>query len=317
MISPTKIVKAVAPYTYPEAFNFKIQPYNAWIKVGGKVKPSLYPWKVFHYFAFGYELPTLWKNDKIAQLRFVQPISVRFDTFPGYVHYEIIPLIWDCWPCYFDTMCKWLKKHNVRTAIFTSSQIAVRMRERFPDMNILSITEGIDTYRYNKGEELNNRIIKVYEIGSVQRSYFKKKYPNEYGTLHHAPSEWDLATAEGFKKYLENTQLTIIFPRSITEPETAQGIETLTQRYWECMLSRIVMVGHAPKELTDLLGYNPVIELDRNCELYHINHILQEIENPKYQELVDKNREIALQYAPWEIRMTRIMEWLKELGYNI
>lgn len=312
-----KTVKAVPPYIHPEQLNFKTAPYEAWMKLGGEVAPAHYPPRLLHGFAFHYEIPTLWKSKKEARIRFVEPISITFDTFPDYALYDIIPFVWDCWPCYFERMCRWLKKHHVRTAIFTSSQTAERMRKRFPEMNILSITEGIDTIRYNKGEELNHRIIKVYEIGSVQRSYFKKKYPNEYRALHNAPSEWDLATGEGFKKYLENTQLTIIFPRSVTEPETAQGIETLTQRYWECMLSRIVMVGHAPKELTDLLGYNPVIELDRNCELSHINHILQEIENPKYQELVDRNREIALQYASWEIRMTRIMSWLKELGYNI
>ena len=37
---------------------------------------------------------------------------------------------------------------------------------------------------------------------------------------------------------------------------------TLTQRYWECMFSRMVMVGHAPQEFIDFIGYNPVIELN-------------------------------------------------------
>lgn len=36
---------------------------------------------------------------------------------------------------------------------------------------------------------------------------------------------------------------------------------TLTQRYCECMFSRMVMEGHAPQELIDFIGYNPVIEL--------------------------------------------------------
>ena len=50
---------------------------------------------------------------------------------------------------------------------------------------------------------------------------------------------------------------------SSPKPELAGDIETLTQRYWECMLSRIVMLGHAPQELIDLIGYNPVIEIDK------------------------------------------------------
>lgn len=38
------------------------------------------------------------------------------------------------------------------------------------------------------------------------------------------------------------------------QPEIAGDIETLTQRYWECMFSRMVMVGHAPQELLTLSG---------------------------------------------------------------
>lgn len=310
-----KTVKAVAPYSH--GINFKMQVYDAWVKTGGQTMKGHYPWRMFHRFAFNYELPTIHKSDKVAQLRFVEPVSINLDTFPDYARYEIIPFVWDCWPGYFDKTCEWFKRHEVRTAIFTSSQTSERMRQRFPDMNILTITEGININLYDKGEELKERIIKVYEIGSVQRGYFKKKYSKEYASLYNAPTDWDLATTEGFKKHLENTKLTVIFPKSMTEPDTAQGIETLTQRYWECMLSRIVMVGHAPKELTDLLGYNPVIELNRNSELAHINHILDEIDEPKYQNLVDKNRNSALQYASWNIRMSHILTWLKEVGYNV
>jgi hypothetical protein len=111
--------------------------------------------------------------------------------------------------------------------------------------------------------------------------------------------------------------MTVIFPRSITQPEMAQGIETLTQRYWECMLSRILMVGHAPKELTDLVGYNPVIELDMEHDLEQIESILDDIANPVYQELVDRNRETALRMGSWDIRMKQVMEWLRELGYEV
>lgn len=311
-----KTVKAVAPYSH--GINFKMQVYDAWVKAGGQTMKSHYPWRMFHRFAFDYEFPTIRKSKDIAQLRFVEPVSINFDTFPDYARYEIIPFIWDCWPKYFDKTCDWFKRHEVRTAIFTSSQTAERMRQRFPKMNILTLTEGINTDLYNQGEELRKRIIKVYEIGSVKRGYFKKKYPNEYSLLYNAPGNWDLATTEGFKKHLENTKLTIIFPKSITEPDTALGIETMTQRYWECMLSRIVMVGHAPKELTELLGYNPVIELNQESELSHINQILNDIEeSSKYQELVNKNRNSALQYASWDIRMTHIITWLKAIGYNV
>ena len=83
------------------------------------------------------------------------------------------------------------------------------------------------------------------------------------------------------------------------------------------MLSRIVMVGHAPKELVDLVGYNPVIEMDMEHDLEQVEQILSEIENPVYQEIVDHNRETALRMGSWDLRMRQVMEWLKGLGYEV
>ena len=104
-------------------------------------------------------------------------------------------------------------------------------------------------------------------------------------------------------------------PRSITQPEIAGDIETLAQRYWECMFSRIVMVGHAPQELVDFIGYNPVIELreDISAEALILD-VLKHIED--YQSLVDKNRETAERLGSWDVRMKWLMEELKT-RYNV
>ena len=191
------------------------------------------------------------------------------------------------------------------------------MREQFPNMNILTITEGISVEDFDEGMVLKKRVISLYEIGSVKRGYFRKKYSEEYKKLFTKPKEWGFKTQKDYKQLLQNSKVTVIFPRSITEPETAQGIETLTQRYWECMLSRILMVGHAPKELVDLVGYNPVIELDMEHDLEQIEQILSDIDNPIYQEIVDRNRETALKMGSWDIRMKQVMEWLRTIGYEI
>ena len=113
-----------------------------------------------------------------------------------------------------------------------------------------------------------------------------------------------------------DAKVTICLPRSITHPEEAGGIETLTQRYWECMLSRIVMVGHAPKELVDLIGYNPCVEIssDSSDVKRQISDIIEHIED--YQVLVDKNRVVALQYGDWKNRMCQVMDFLESKGYK-
>ncbi len=110
---------------------------------------------------------------------------------------------------------------------------------------------------------------------------------------------------EQLHEAMGDAKITIALPRSMTQLEVAGDIETLTQRYWENMLSRIVMVGHAPQELVDPIGYNPVIELDKENFTEQIFDILAHIEN--YQELVDKNRETALQLGDWTLRMKEVM----------
>ena len=287
-------VVAVAPYIHHGWLNFKTAAYEAWVKQGGQIVKAHYPVRALHGVFFRWELPTLWKSKNEARLRFVEPVSISFDTFPDYAQHEVVPFVWDCWPCYFEKMCQWLSKHHVKTAIFTSSQTAERMKKRFPQMNIMFCPEAVDTKQWPEGELLVNRHRDELNYGRLTEETFS------HAQLH--------ATAT-------DSKLTIALPRSITQPEVAGDIETLTQRYWESMLSRMVMVGHAPKELTDLIGYNPVVELDKEHAKEQILDILSHIGD--YQDLVDRNRETALKMGDWTLRMKQVMAFLQDCGYEV
>ncbi len=287
-------MKAVAPYHHPGYLNFKTAPCEAWLKCGGRTAKAHYPIRILHGLAFRWELPTLWQSKKEARLRFVEPVSISFDTFPDYTRYEIIPFVWDCWPCYFEKICHWIEMHQVKTAIFTSSQTAERMKSRFPQMNIMYCPEAVDTSFFKEGKQLRERTTNVFEYGRGSKEVYSQ---------------------EQFHALLTDAKITVALPRSMTQPDVAGDIETLTQRYWEAMLSRMVMVGHAPKELIDLIGYNPVIDLDKEHAKEQIHDILAHIED--YQELVDKNRETALRLGDWTLRMRQVMAWLQECGYQL
>lgn len=324
-----KSLKAVAPYHHSGFLNFKEGPYHAWEALGGKVAKAHYPWRFLHGLAYRWELPTLWKNKKEARLRFVEPVSISFDTFPDNARYEIIPFVWDCWPCHFEKMCTWLKRHGVRTAIFASSQTAEKIRERFPKMNVLYCPEGIDTSRYVAGNGLTDRDIDILEFGRKSLSFNDNANVNanvnkEFQYVSTKVNGKFMFTDEQLVEAMGDAKVTIALPRSITNPEVAGDIETLTQRYWECMLSRMVMVGHAPKELIDLIGYNPVVEYNVNDNangnlnehlMKTLKVVLEHIED--YQELADRNRETALKMGDWTLRMKQVKEWLRENGYII
>lgn len=310
-----KTVKAVAPYFFEGQINFKHKAFDAWAEMKGGISKSHYPSKMFHGFVHRLEMPQLMKMHNEARLHFVQPRTLRFDTFPNYAFYEIIPFVWDCWPDVFDLLCNWLKKHSVKTLIISSSQMAERIKERFPNMNVLFVTEGIDVNGYDKGLRLKDRDVDLLEYGRGFDGIVNYKDDNY---IVHVNARKGLKTLFSQKQLIDtlsNSKITAACPKIMTSPSEAKGIETLTQRYWEGMLSRVVLLGHAPKELTDLLGYNPVIELDKQEPDRQLREILANIED--YQELVDKNYESALKYGDWKYSMGRVMDFLLSCGYKL
>lgn len=310
-----KIVKAIPPYIYKGASNFKYYPCEAWEKIGGKVLRNFYPPQFLHSLIYRITLPSIFKNKREARLRFVSGYSIQFDTFPDYAFYEVIPVIWDCWPKQVESVAAFFRKHQVKTAIFTSSQTADVFRNLFPQMNILTITEGIKIDLYSPGNVLSDRKIDILEIGRKDGNFFKTPLPEGINHIKTGNFARTFQSDEEFRAALADTKVTVTVPRCDVNPETAGNIETLTQRYWECMLSRIVMVGRAPKELINLIGYNPVIDWDGNDASPLVSDILENI--GKYQDLVNRNYETAKKMASWEMRMKDIMIYLKNKGYSV
>lgn len=308
-------IKAVPPYIHPEYLNFKTAPYKAWAKLGGGIAAAHYPVRILHGWAFRYELPAIFKSKREARLRFVEPVSVSFDTFPDYARYEVVPMVWDCWPRYFEKMCRWLEKHQVRTAIFTSSQTAKRMQGRFPKMNIMYCPEAVDVSCFRAGVPLSERNIDLLEFGRSNGQLFQNAFPKSVNHVCTNQNGRYIYDNEELYEAMSQSKITVALPRSITHPELAGDVETLTQRYWESMLSGIVMVGYAPKELINLIGYNPVIELDATHTNEQVLDILSHISD--YQELVDRNRTAALKYGDWTIRMKDVMDFLRQCGYEL
>ena len=327
MENKKKQIKAVSPYIHPGFLNFKHAPFESWKRLGGDVAKSHYPPKCLHGAAFRWELPTIWKSKKEARLRFVEPVSLFFDTFPDYARYEIVPMFWDCWPCYFEKTCEWLRRHQVKTVIFSSRQTAEKMQERFSGknegwqkINVIWCPEAVDDSVYQKGKLLKDRNIDLLEFGRSNDKVFKADqlesiFDTKNRSLDHVCTKQNgkfIYTNEQLYEAMGNAKVTIALPRSITQPEIAGDIETLTQRYWECMFSRMVMVGHAPQELIDFIGYNPVIELRDNISAEElIADVIEHIED--YQSLVNKNRETAEKMGSWDMRMKWLMGELANL----
>lgn len=309
-----KIIKAVRPFFNNDS-DFKIPPYEEWVKSGGRSVPLRKFEKYYRSLSFYINLPIFHTNKHEARLRFVEGATLQFDTFPDYLLYEVIPIIWDCWPIYFDKVAKFFKKHNVRTAFFTSSQTASRMKEVYPKKNIFHLPEAINTCLYNKGKPLVERNIDYLEYGRCSKVLDSTTLGEEIKVLSSRTNYGALIGIKRLTDALANSKITLAMTRQDNQPELAQGIDTLTQRYWECMLSGVVLLGRSPQELIDIVGYDPVVKLDMGHAKEQIQDMLNHISD--YQELVNKNRESALQYGDWSVRIKKMREHLLNCGYRM
>lgn len=57
-----KTIYAVAPYNH--RISFKMQVYDAWVKMGDKSLPAHYPWRTFRKLAYNHDLLAFHKNKR-------------------------------------------------------------------------------------------------------------------------------------------------------------------------------------------------------------------------------------------------------------
>lgn len=241
-----------------------------------------------------------------------------------YFRYNIVPFLWDVWPGNKEKLYNDLKELKVKLAFVTSKQNK-ELIENEVGIECYYIPEGIDIADYNKGRALVNRNCEVYELGRQHPSYHKVivSLINERTITQYYGNEYDekgkmlklaFPTANDLLENINNIKVVICFPQCDTHPQRVGNIETLTQRYWECMLSGNLMVGRAPQELIDIIGYDPVVNVDWCNPKEQLKSILKNI--GKYQELVDTNYDVAMKYASWDDRIEQIKKILLSRHHN-
>ena len=235
----------------------------------------------------------------------------EYYSWPWCYFCDIIPVVWDCWPECESALLRFVRRNRVKTIFCTASHTASMVKRAIPSVDAVWLPEGIDISVYPKGPALQERNIDILEMGRKMESVhnvilahrFKQPVVHLYQT-----DKLVFPDNESMVAGMQNTKISICYPQSDTNPEHAGNIETMTQRYWEFMLTGALIVGRAPKELVKFCGYNPVVELgDKPAE--QIESILAHISD--YQPLVDKNRATAERIGSWDSRMDLVKEHLK------
>lgn len=235
-------------------------------------------------------------------------------TFPFSYWTEIIPYTFDCWPIYYDMWASFYRRQRVRLAFITARQSTEYFASLFPEMTVKWIPEAVDPSEYEPTIPLADRDIDVLEMGRRYDPYHHRiagSLANKNRT--HIYDRGDKSIFAGRAELisgLAHTKILICFPRSLTNPETAGTVETVTYRYFQAMASKCLIIGRAPKELIDLYGYNPVIEVSEGHEIEQLDWVLRNLDS--LSSFVERNYVRLLEVGTWERRISTILDILRQ-----
>lgn len=241
------------------------------------------------------------------------------NSFPYYRSFRIIPMVWDIWPRSQQSFFNSIKELKCPCVLVTVREMVVRVEQEL-GIPALWVPEGIDETDYSPGKELHKRSVDIYELGRQLHDYhlMVKELQKEDGITYRGHEVDDngnllrlaFANAQDLLNHLPEMKIIVSFPKVDTAPfHEHGGLETMTQRYWESMLNRSLIVGRAPQELIDFIGYNPVVEVDWQSPKEQLRYIINNIQ--EYQGLVNKNYRVAIEKASWKCRIPGIIDFVE------
>ena len=302
-------VSVLEPYRQKSFQLFRVWFAQACVRVGIMLQPDLpLAWNL--RLVLG-KLGLCFNIFKWKKLLVCSGGKPEYYSWPWCYFCDIIPVVWDCWPKCESALLRFVRRNRVRTIFCTASHTVVMVKKAIPDVDAVWLPEGIDISVYPKGPALHERKIDILEMGrkmeSIHNAILTYKFKHPVAHLYQTDNlvfHDNASMVAG----MQDTKISICYPQSDTNPEHAGNIETMTQRYWEFMLTGALIVGRAPRELVEFCGYNPVVELGAN-PVVQLEKMLEHISD--YQSLVDKNRVTAERIGSWDSRMGLVMEHLK------
>jgi hypothetical protein len=223
----------------------------------------------------------------------------------------------DCWQSQWDRWATVLRRNRVRLAMFSARQSAVHLARRLPDLKTHWVPEAVDDGTYEPSRPLGERSIDVLEFGRKYPAFTQAVADGlaAEGRRHLYPTQQRLfADHAAVVDALADAKLLVCYPRCDTHPQVAGTVETLTLRYLEGMASGCLVIGRAPRELIDLFGYNPVVDVDVNDRpIDRVRDLLADV--GRHQALVERNLARLREVCTWRIRAHQMLDILELAGY--
>lgn len=221
-------------------------------------------------------------------------------------------VLFDAWPSSHDLILDNAARYGLGTVFVTSSQAAARLSERNQSCRWLWLPEALPRDEYSPAP-LSGKTIDVMQFGRKHDAYHDaivdKCAREGLGYFYEKrKGEVVFQSPQEFLQRLGESAVSVCFPQSWTHPERAGDIETMTLRYLQSMASKCVLVGHAPQEMIEVFGYNPVVEADMSDPFGQLREILGSLE--RYEPLVESNYAAVMRGHTWRTRAVDLRDIL-------
>jgi hypothetical protein len=221
--------------------------------------------------------------------------------------------MFDAWPRYMSWLADFADLFRVEAIFFSSRQSCaifnqIRGRRRqcgqwlpegiAPDQYFSFPVEQktIDVLEFGRRHEAYHQGIREALARSGMRHYYARAATPLFS------SKRELCEA------LAQTKICICFPSSLTHPARAENVSTMTLRYLQAMLSKCLVVGAAPDDITEVFGYDPVVAAERVDPDRQLLAILANF--AQYREFIERNHLAVVEHHLWRHRIQSIRDRL-------
>jgi len=216
--------------------------------------------------------------------------------------------LFDSWPDHHGNILNFAGSINPEHIFISSSESAKLLQLKTRYTQFIWIPEGVDPHLY-RSKPAAERRIEVLALGRKYNAHHEKivdilKKKGVTYLYEKTKGKIIFPTRDEFIEGLSESKISVCVPSSITHPERAGNIETLTIRYLQSMASKCLVLGHAPQEMKDLFGYNPVIEIDMSDPSGQILDLTANYH--QYSELIQKNYDEVVSKHTWAKRWEQI-----------
>jgi len=218
--------------------------------------------------------------------------------------------LFDAWEPLYPKIQELLVEYKFDLIFISAKKTAEHFSSVLKNKKVFWTPEGIKVERYYF-EDYSNKTIEILQIGRKYQVYHDNLVgfceANNLNYLYEKrPGKLIFNSQESFSEALAKTKISICFPSSTTHPERSGTVSTVTQRYYQSMISKCIIVGESPSEMKELFSYDPVIKADLKYPGEQIRDILNNYED--YKPLLESNyKEVCLNHQ-WSNRAKSINE---------